>query len=201
MKIDFCNILLWLNCISIIFFSSVGLSYKGEETDLAFAALLSMPTAKPNMGSWRFNIPQEFNPRTEDNLIKWLSEKKKKGANFNEYRHSGTLLHHAIRSNLNKTTIWLLKNGANPRLSIKNLDENALELAYTLKNELIIKTLTQQPYLMLKKAELPPNFTLINGEKVLPNEVPKNCYLDFYLQKNKINEALQYIKDEKKTNK
>jgi hypothetical protein len=83
----------------------------GQTTDEAFAALLSMPGAEPQNGSWIFATPPEFEPRTEDNLIRWLKKKKKQGADFNAQRHFGTLLDHALRSKLERTALWLLDNG------------------------------------------------------------------------------------------
>jgi len=84
----------------------------GQATDEAFAALLSMPGAEPQNGSWIFEPPPEFEPRTEANLIRWLTKKKKQGADFNAQRHFGTLLDHALRSHLERTALWLLDNGA-----------------------------------------------------------------------------------------
>lgn len=122
----------------------------GHATDEAFAALLSMPTAAPESGVWNFTPPDNFQPKTERALIRWLEQKQKQGADFNAYRHFGTLLHHAIRSQLDETALWLLKHGSNPRLKIKNNTANsgqdALALALDRKRPQIADVLSKAPY-------------------------------------------------------
>lgn len=86
-----------------------------DETDAAFAALLAMPDAQPRPGGWI--IPEQFEPapENEDELIARLRELKTVGADFNAIRHRGTLLAHAIRAGMDRTAIWLLRNGADPK--------------------------------------------------------------------------------------
>jgi uncharacterized protein YecT (DUF1311 family) len=103
-------------------------------TDKAFAVLLSMPGAEPQSGQWIFKLPKEFVDSglslNEKDLILWLQIQMDKGANFNSYRHAGTLLHHAIRSGLEDTAIWLIKNRADPNLKLKDYPyQNALDLS------------------------------------------------------------------------
>jgi hypothetical protein len=123
-----------------------------DPTDAAFAALLSMPGAAPETGEWKFDVPEAFHGKTEQQLIRWLEQKKKEGANFNAYRHYGTLLHHAIRSHLEDTALWLLQHGADPRLKIGSsydygaVGENTLSLAVERKQLRVAAILRQPPY-------------------------------------------------------
>lgn len=100
-----------LLCGLLMSFSHAAMA-AGQVTDEAFAALLSMPSAKPQSGQWIFDIPSGFEPSSEENLIRWLAKKKKQGADFNAQRHFGTLLDHALRSHLKRTALWLIDNGA-----------------------------------------------------------------------------------------
>lgn len=141
----------WL-CLVAFFFSIASIAHadNGQATDEAFAALLSMPTAAPESGVWNFTPPDDFQPKTERELIRWLEQKQKQGADFNAYRHFGTLLHHAIRSRLDETALWLLKHGSNPRLKIKpnsaNSGQDALALALDRKRLQIADVLSKAPY-------------------------------------------------------
>gem|GEM_PF-1282802 len=105
------NIRFLLTALLLVISINANAITSGQATDEAFAALLSMPGAEPQEGSWIFETPPEFEPRTEDNLILWLKKKKKQGADFNAQRHFGTLLDHALRSKLERTALWLLDNG------------------------------------------------------------------------------------------
>lgn len=87
-----------------------------EATDAAFGALLSMPGTKPTQGKWI--IPDKYAVAFDDEseLIEHLKALKKQGADFNAMRHRGTLLAHAIRAELlDRTALWLLRNGALPK--------------------------------------------------------------------------------------
>jgi hypothetical protein len=90
-------------------------------TQAALDALFSTNAAQPE-GSSRVEPPEGFAgaEASEEQLIQFLAEQRRRGADFNAYRHKGTPLHHAIRSGLEPTAIWLLKNGAEPRLPIKS---------------------------------------------------------------------------------
>lgn len=127
-------------------------------TDAAFAALLSMPTAKPSEGTWNIPPAEGFAAKSEAGLMAYLSRQKKAGADFNAYRHQGTLLHHAIRAQLPKTAVWLLENGASPRLRLRDASTDSLELSITYKLE-PVATLLQKKYgLVLAVAPPAPSF-------------------------------------------
>jgi len=85
----------------------------------AFEALLSLPQTHPDEGEWSHVAPEGFDSEDEAGLIRWLTQQKKAGADFNQTRHQGTLLHHAIRGGLDATARWLISNGADP---LKQLD-------------------------------------------------------------------------------
>lgn len=89
-------------------------------TQATLDALFSMSQVQPE-GSERVQPPKGFNGDTasEADLIQYLAAQKRQGADLNAYRHLGTPLHHAIRSGLHDTARWLLKNGANPLLRVR----------------------------------------------------------------------------------
>lgn len=113
-------------------------------TDAAFAALLSMPSAKPEHGSWSFPPRDDFKPSGEANLIADLARQQKAGADVNAYRHQGTLLHHAIRAGLDQTAAWLLAHGADPRLPETDSGQDALALAVSRKRPAVAALLRKQ---------------------------------------------------------
>ena len=119
-------------------------AFSSQASDDAFAALLSMPGAKPSQGYWKFDLPDDFSPGTEAQLIRYLARKKKAGADFNAYRHFGTLLHHAIRADKIQTAIWLLANGANPNLILKDSNANALDLSIGYQRKKLVTFLTSK---------------------------------------------------------
>ena len=80
----------------------------------AFDALLSLPQTQPEEGEWGHVTPEGFETQDETALIRWLAKQKQAGADFNQIRHQGTMLHHAIRGGLDATALWLLANGADP---------------------------------------------------------------------------------------
>lgn len=104
-------------------------AFSGNATDAAFAAVLSMPGAEPETGSWDFPVPEDYSAESETDLIAYLDKQKREGANFNAYRHFGTVLHHAIRAKLTKTALWLLGQGADPKKILLNGTEDALALS------------------------------------------------------------------------
>lgn len=89
--------------------------YRGKATDLAFAALLSMPGAAPDEGEWIIPRPTDFAPGDEARLIAFLDRQLDRGAELEARRHFGTLLQHALRARLGRTALWLLARGADPR--------------------------------------------------------------------------------------
>ncbi|GHU25611.1 hypothetical protein AGMMS50256_00460 [Betaproteobacteria bacterium] len=149
-----------------LMFASAGLhAASGKATDEAFAALLSMPGAEPEEGRWIFPVPEDFKPESaqesesepesesesesgqvseaasEAELIAYLAKKKKAGADFNAYRHYGTLLHHAIRAGFTATAVWLLENGADPN---KSRYENALALSLRYQRDDLARLLQER---------------------------------------------------------
>ncbi|HEX5277951.1 MAG TPA: hypothetical protein VFW42_09810 [Fluviicoccus sp.] len=132
--------------------STAARAENGDATDRAFAALLTQPAAAPQTGQWSLPDADDYQGWNEDRLIRWLAAQQKAGANFNAYRHFGTLLHHAIRAGLDRTALWLLQQGADPRLKLQssasavNLD--ALELAQGRNRPRIVKALQAPPFSM-----------------------------------------------------
>lgn len=115
-------------CLSL----PLALAANNRATDAAFAALLSMPGAEPETGSWNFPEPEGFSADDEKSLIAYLARQQKAGGDFNAYRHHGTLLHHAIRAGKPATALWLLQHGADPRLTAGGSDAMALSVIYKL---------------------------------------------------------------------
>jgi len=111
-------------------------------TDAAFSALLSMPGAEPENGSWGIPELVDFTPDNEKSLIAYLARQQKAGGDFNAYRHHGTLLHHAIRAHKSATALWLLQHGADPRLRAEGSD--ALELSERYKLPQVRKALIEK---------------------------------------------------------
>lgn len=109
--------------------------YPGKPTDMAFAALLSMPSVAPSIGVWNFPRPDDFTPGDEAALVRYLTVQVEAGAEINARRHVGTLLHHAIRAGLTTTANWLLDHGADPFLEAGHSGSNALTLAHRYGHE------------------------------------------------------------------
>lgn len=129
--------------MSIVLLANPGFvaAFNANATDAAFAALLSMPDAKPETGSWDFPVPEDYRAQSEAGLIAYLDKQKRKGADFNAYRHFGTLLHHAIRAKLTTTAFWLLNQGTDPRKTLLNGTEDALALSVRYKQHSLVKAL------------------------------------------------------------
>ncbi len=152
-------------------------AYSGRATDEAFAALLSMPGAGPEHGSWNFEKPKSFTKYTEPNLIDWLEKKKKEGADLNAQRHFGTLLHHAIRADLESTALWLIKNGAATQQ--KNWVANSLQavdLSISYQRHKVLYALLSDPAL--------------NANSDYQSR--KNCFLPGALYKGNVTLALAF---------
>lgn len=116
-------------------------------TNKGFQALFSMPQAKPEEGEWSVEPPKGFNPETESELIRWLARQRKDGADFNQVRHQGTLLHHAVRSGLTKTALWLIANGSDVLKPLNDTSDSkdALSIAIEYRRWPIIDKLLQIP--------------------------------------------------------
>lgn len=115
-------------CLSLPF----AYAANNRATDAAFSALLSMPGAEPENGSWGIPALEDFTAKDEKTLIAYLARQQKAGGDFNAYRHHGTLLHHAIRARKSATALWLLEHGADPRLTAEGSDALALSVRYKL---------------------------------------------------------------------
>ena len=102
-------------------------------TSNAFDALLSLPQAQPEEGEWNHVVPKGFGAEDESGLIRWLALQKKAGADFNQVRHQGTLLHHAIRGGLETTARWLLAHGADPLKVLEGGDQQPDALALSIQ--------------------------------------------------------------------
>lgn len=114
-----------------------------EATDAAFGALLSMPGTKPVQGKWV--IPDNYAVAFDDEseLIEHLKVLKKLGADFNAMRHRGTLLAHAIRAELlDRTALWLLRNGALPKpVLFDDATTTAYDLARRYERSVVVRAL------------------------------------------------------------
>ncbi|HEX8988265.1 MAG TPA: hypothetical protein VF816_09910 [Rhodocyclaceae bacterium] len=113
-------------------------------TDDAFAALLTLSAPEQDTAQWDIPVPEDFDGQSETALIAYLAKKKRAGADFNAYRHFGTLLHHAIRAGKLKTAAWLLENGADPRKTLKGSNEDALALSLRFKRNALARQLQER---------------------------------------------------------
>ena len=88
-------------------------------TEELLKALLSLPQVQPQTDP-RPEPPQGFDPQEgEAGLIRYLAKQKRGGADLNAYANLGTPLLHAIQSGQSKLAQWLLKQGANPLLRVR----------------------------------------------------------------------------------
>lgn len=127
--------------LSLLLLCVAANAFSGEATDNAFAALLSMPGAEPAEGFWDFPKPDDLPAANESALIAYLAKQQKAGADFNAYRHEGTLLHHAIRVGRDRTAVWLLAHGADPRKTLLGGTETAVTLSVGYKRDKVSKVL------------------------------------------------------------
>lgn len=102
--------------------TSAAIAFDDEATDAAFDALLSMPQAQTSDDNWKVEAPDGYDGKDEAALIQWLAQQQKFGADFNQYRHEGTLLQHAMRLRLDATALWLLRHGADPTLAVRETE-------------------------------------------------------------------------------
>lgn len=99
--------------------------------------------------------PPGFSPDDADEaaLIAFLARQKRRGASLDAYRQLGTPLHHAIRVGLHDTARWLLANGTDPRLRVRDAAEaptgfpppDALGVAVAAGAWKLVDTLLRQP--------------------------------------------------------
>lgn len=122
-------------------------------TRAALDALFSMKALAPE-GSAP-TPPPGFNPDDADEaaLIAFLARQKRRGADLDAYRQLGTPLLHTIRAGLHDTARWLLANGADPRLRVRDAAEaptgfpppDALGVAVAAGAWKLVDTLLHQP--------------------------------------------------------
>ena len=113
-------------------------------TDAAFDALLSLPQGLPieDRAFASSGEPLRDEPALQVRLQSLLAE----GADLNAYRHQGTLLLHALRGGHEDTALWLLAQGADPRLQLQ--DEHgvdALQLATRYRRWRVVDALLRRP--------------------------------------------------------
>jgi len=179
------------------------LAFDDDATDAAFAALLSLPQAQPPDASWEVTRPEDFDGQDEAALIAWLAEQRKAGANFNQVEHQGTLLLHALRSNLRQTALWLLRHGADPTLRVTdNTDPplDALGLAIRQRDWSIVDAILPLPaFKKLSAQELgsryfpfaPEAFDALRKRGfALPEGAMGDCFLEYALRRGLIELAL-----------
>lgn len=113
--------------LSLSLSSHAGTLEKQQATKAVLDAMFSMDVVRPEGVDLQAS-PKGFDGASagESELIEFFARKKRLGADFNGYRHLGTPLHHAIRSGLLETTRWLLRNGADPGLRIRDVNTQAL---------------------------------------------------------------------------
>ncbi|MBP7628384.1 MAG: ankyrin repeat domain-containing protein, partial [Zoogloea sp.] len=91
-------------------------------TRAALDALFSMEALVPE-GAAPTPPPGFTDDADEAALIAFLARQKRRGASLDAYRQLGTPLHHTIRAGMHATARWLLANGADPRLRVRDTAE------------------------------------------------------------------------------
>ena len=91
-------------------------------TRAALDALFSMDALVPE-GAAPTPPPGFTDDADEAALIAFLARQKRRGASLDAYRQLGTPLHHTIRAGMHATARWLLANGADPRLRVRDTAE------------------------------------------------------------------------------
>ena len=118
-------------------------------TDDAFDALLTLPQGLSEDSSFPASHPADVTD--EASLIEALEGELESGADLNASQHGGTLLHHALRANLQDTALWLLAHGADPRLEVqvgetdKPDGHDALQLAIVFRRWRVVDALLRRP--------------------------------------------------------
>lgn len=131
--------------LAVLSAHSVWAATNPAATSKAFDALLSLPQTQPEEGQWDHAVPEGFEGEDETTLIRWLTRQQKAGADFNQVRHQGTLLHHAIRGGLDATALWLLAHGANPLKTLEGEQTDALVLSVRYRRWPVLNALLKVP--------------------------------------------------------
>lgn len=136
------------------------LEERAPATRAVLDALFSMKALAPEGAAP--TPPPGFSPDDADEaaLIAFLARQKRRGADLDAYRQLGTPLLHTIRVGLHDTARWLLANGADPRLRVRDAAEapagfpppDALGVAVAAGAWKLVDTLLHQP----AYAALPP---------------------------------------------
>lgn len=131
-----------------------------DPTNAAFGALLAMPAAAPTNGIWEhFTVekPADFDAEaaSQEDLISYLDEQRKRGARFDSYQLQGTLFHHAVRARLLNVALWLLRHGVNPRLKLENVELDGMGITIKMGTWRVFDALRKHPaYANLSKEGL-----------------------------------------------
>ncbi len=150
--------------VLLLWLSQPALGFSGQQTDQAFAALLSMPGAGPEQGTWDFPPAEDFEAKSETALIAYLAKKRKASADLNAYRHLGTLLHHAIRAGQVATAQWLLAHGADPRKKVLQGGQDSLGLAETYQRSELVRLLqTHYGMALPRRSVQPPGLVAVQA--------------------------------------
>lgn len=118
-------------------------------TDDAFDALLSLPQGLPEGSEFPASHPDSI--IDEATLRAALEDDLAAGADLNASRHGGTLLHHALRADLQDTALWLLAHGADPRREVQDDassepgGRDALQLAIVFRRWRVVDALLRRP--------------------------------------------------------
>jgi hypothetical protein len=163
--------LLILVCLLVM--PVVANAFSGDATDAAFAALLSQKGAEPETGYWDFEVPEDFHASNENELIAYLAKQQKLGADFNAYRHFGTLLHHAIRAGKEKTAIWLLNHGADANKNLQSNGSNGsnvVQLSFEYKREGVLAALKKKLGADYVAKYTPKPYVYDDGKPKLPKQ-------------------------------
>ena len=189
---------------AMLFFAwtSAAIAFDDAATDAAFDALLSMPQAQPSDDSWNVAAPEGYDGKDEAALIQWLAQQRKLGADFNQYRHEGTLLQHAMRSRLDSTALWLLRHGADPTLALRETEApDALGFAIVQGQWRLVDALLKlPPFARLSPEQRTARYYLLaptnadelakRGFAPLPAGRTADCLLEFALEKGQLKFAL-----------
>ena len=117
--------------------------------DNAFTALLSMPQGLPQGSA--FPPGPQGDDVDQKALQDQLAGALEAGEDVNAYLYGGTLLHHALRANLQDTALWLLAHGADPKLEVRDVESgkadgrDALQLAIVFRRWRVVDALLRRP--------------------------------------------------------
>ncbi len=139
-------------CVTAALGAHAAPTVSDDATEAAFNALLSLPQGLGEQDA--FPVQSSDEPPTDQRSLQAALQKAlDEGADLNAFRHFGTLLHHALRANLQDTALWLLAHGADPRLEVRADDgktgdgNDALQLAIVYRRWRVVDALLRRPAL------------------------------------------------------